>query len=165
VQNTTKNRILDALSPVLVGFGFIVKVLYSAVFSWWLDPWLQRKANRALLDDVQSNMYFLVSQAKAVNSPSAVLPFDYSSVEVLWENLYFVITRGRGDVSVSVAPAHARNELNELGPTIAALEGRHFSEHDVVHDLGGAADLLRPRLALLNSAFSEQEYPRTKARI
>ena len=165
MQNTTKHRILDALSLVLVGFGFIVKVLYGAAFSWWLDPWLQRKANRALLDDVQSNLYFLVSQAKAVNSPGAVLPFDYASVEVLWENLFFVITRSRGDVSVSVAPAHARNELNELGPTIAALEGRHFSEHDVVHDLGGAAALLRPRLALLNSAFSEQEYPRTKARI
>jgi hypothetical protein len=165
VQNTTKHRILDALSPVLVAFGFIVKSIYGAAFSWWLDPWLQRKANRALLDDVRSSLYFLVSQAKAVNSRSAVLPFDYASVEVLWENLFFVITRGRGDVSVSIAPAHARNDLNELGPTIAALEGRHFSERDVVHDLGGAAALLQPRLALLNSAFSEREYSSTKKRI
>ena len=109
MQNTTKHRILDALSPVLVGFSFIVKALYGAAFSWWLDPWLQRKANRALLDDVQSNLYFLVSQAKAVNSPGTALPFDYASVEVLWENLSFVITRGGGDVDVSVAPTHAPN--------------------------------------------------------
>lgn len=165
MQNTTKHRILDALSPVLVGFNFIAKVLYGAVFSWWLERYLQRKANRALLDDVQSNLYFLISQAKAVSSPGTVLPFDYASVEVLWENLFFVITRGRGDVSISVAPAYARNELTELGPTIAALEGRHFSERDVIHDLKGVAALLQTRLALLNSAFSEQEYPRTKSRI
>jgi len=66
VQNTTKHRILDALTPVLVGFGFIVKVLYGAAFSWWLDPWLQRKANRALLDDVQSNLYSLKMSASPI---------------------------------------------------------------------------------------------------
>ena len=148
-----------------MGVGFIIKTLYSAGFSWWLDPWLQRKANRALLNDVQSNLNFLVSQAKAVNSPSTVLPFDYASVEVLWENLFFVITRGRGELNVSVAPSHAQDELNELGPTIAALEGRHLSEHDAVNNLSDAAALLRPRLDLLNVAFSELEYARTKTTI
>lgn len=165
MQQATKNRILNALSPFFVAVGSIFKTLYTAGFSWWLDPWLQRKANQALLSDVQSNLYFLVSQAKAVNSQSPVLPFDYASVNVLWETLFFVITRGRGELNVSVAPSHARGELNELGPTIAALEGRNFSEHHVINDLSDAAALLRSRLDLLNAAFSEQEYARTKARI
>lgn len=63
-------------SPFFVGVGFMVKTLYRAGFSLWLDPWLQRKANRALLNDVQSNLYFLVSLAKVVNSQSPVLPFN-----------------------------------------------------------------------------------------
>ena len=148
-----------------MGVGLIVKMLYSAGFSWWLDPWLQRKANLALLNDVQSNLDFVVSQAKAVHSPSPVLPFDYASVNLLWENLFFVITRGRGELNVCVAPRHAQHDLNELGPTIAALEGRHLSERDAVNNLSDAAALLRPRLGLLNAAFSEQEYAHTKARI
>ena len=165
MQRATKHRVLNALSPFFVGVGFIVKTIYSAGFSWWLDPWLQRKANRALLNDVQSNLDFVVSQAKAVNSPSPVLPFDYASVNLLWEDLFFVITRGRGELNVCVAPRHAQDELNELGSTIAALEGRHSSERDAVNNLSDAAALLRPRLDLLNAAFSEQEYARTKARI
>jgi hypothetical protein len=104
VQQATKYRILTALIPFFVGVGFVVKTLYKAGFSWWLDPWLQRKANRALLYDLQSNLYFLVSQAKVINSPGPVLPFDYASVDILWENLFFVFTRGRGELNVSIAP-------------------------------------------------------------
>jgi hypothetical protein len=100
-----------------------------------------------------------------VDSPRAVLPFDYSSVEILWGNLFFVITRGRREVSVSVAPRHARSERSDLGPTIAALEGRNFSAKDAIHDLADAGALLRPRMDLLNAAFSEEQFPRAKERI
>jgi hypothetical protein len=155
----------NVVIPFLAGIGFAVLGIYRLTLAWWLDPPLQRKSNRALLDDVQRNLYFLVSQAEMVKSPRAVLPFDYSSVEILWGNLFFTITRGRGDVSVSVAPRHARSERFDLGPTIAAVEGRNFSAKDVIHDLVEAGALLRPRMDLLNAAFSEQRYSDTRERI
>jgi hypothetical protein len=166
VRKETKLLLLDnVVVPFFAGIGFAVTGIYKLTLAWWLDPWLQRNANRALLGDLQKDLYFLVSQAEVVNLQRAVLPFDYASVEILWRNLFFTITRGRGEVNVSVAPRHARNQQSELGPTIAALEGRLFSEQDIVHDLGDAAALLRPRLDLLNAAFSDQEYARTRERI
>ena len=114
-----------------------------------------------MLNAVEANLYFLTSEADEINLPNASQPFASASVEILWRNLFFVITRGRGEVTVSLAPRHLRNQQSELGPTIAALEGRNFSERDIVRDLGDAAALLRPRLERLNSAFSEQEFART----
>lgn len=131
----------------------MVRWIYELTLAWWLDRWLQRRANRALLDDVQRKLHFLVSQAEDVKQSRAVQPFDCASVEILWRNLFFYISRGRGEINVSVAPRHARNEQSEIGPTIAALEGRHFSENDIVNDLEDAAALLRSRLDLLNRAF------------
>ncbi|MBZ5598739.1 MAG: hypothetical protein LAN83_10485 [Acidobacteriia bacterium] len=154
---------LKFLTPLFLGLGFIVKLVYNIAFAWWLDPWLQRKANRALWDNVQANLYFLTSQSQVdFSGPTTIHPFDYASLTIPWENLLVIITRGRGDTTVCVAPRHAPRDSYELGPLIAALEQRRFSERDIVNDLAGAATLLRPRLQQLNTAFSEQEFPRTK---
>jgi hypothetical protein len=63
---------------------------------------------------------------------------------------------------VTVAPRSAPQNSYELGPLIAALEQRHLSERDIVYDLVGAANLMRPRLEALNHAFSENELQHTK---
>ena len=116
--------------------------------------------------NVQANLFFLVSEGQLVSSRRvAVLPFDYASVEVLRENVLFIITRGRGELNVSVAPRHVPTESCELGSVIAALELRHLSERDLVSDLARVAGLLRPRLQALNAAFSEEEYPHIKKRL
>ena len=157
--------IMEWLWPLFAFVGSISRTFEKAFFSRWLQPWFQRRANRALLNDLQRDLYSLISTADLVESPSGNLPFDYASVEILWENLCLTISRGRGAVNVSLAPRHARNERVELGPVIAALEKRHFSSQDVVHDLTDVGSLLRPRLDLLNAAFSEQEYRRTRERM
>jgi len=163
VDRARKRRILEFLAPLLLGIGFIVKLVYTIAFAWWLDPWLQRKANRVFWDDIQTNFYFLTAQSEPdLSGPTATHPFDYTSVKIPWENLLVTVTRGCGDTTVSVAPRHAPGENYELGPLLAAVERRHFSERDIVNDLADAARLLRPRLQELNVAFSEQEFPRTK---
>jgi hypothetical protein len=79
--------------------------------------------------------------------------------------LLFTVVRWRDQTSISVAPRHAPRETFQLGRIVAVLEGRHLSERDMVDDLAGAADLLRPRLQALNATFSEQEFPRIKERL
>jgi len=54
VDRAGKRRVLDFLAPLFPGVGFVVKLFYKIIFAWWLDPWLQGKANRALWDDVQA---------------------------------------------------------------------------------------------------------------
>lgn len=166
MQQTTKRRLLEFVAPFFLGIGFIIKTVYYILFAWWLDPWLRRKANRALLDDITKDLYFLVSDPQTYIPRSlGVTKAEWPTVEIPWGNLLFTVVRWRGDTSMSVAPRHAPRESYELGPVVAALECRHFSERDVVNDLAGARNLLRPRLEALNAAFSEQEFPRIKARL
>jgi hypothetical protein len=77
----------------------------------------------------------------------------------------FLLRRGREDLSVLIAPRHAPNLSYELGSLVAAVENRQYSERDVIASLSDAANLLRPRLKLLNTAFSEQEFPRTREKL
>ena len=166
MQRATKLRILEFVAPVFLGVGFIIKMVYNLAFAWWLDPWLRRKANRALLDDITANLYFLVSEPQASAPRSiGVLQSEWPTVKIPWGNLLFTVVRWRDETNVSVAPRHAPRESYEIGPLIAALESRHFSERDAVNDLADAANLLRPRLQALNDAFSEQEFPRIKGRL
>jgi hypothetical protein len=165
VQRATKLRLLDFVAPVFLGVGFIVKMVYTLAFAWWLDPLLRRKANRSLLDETTANLYFLVSEphvdVRAISARHSAWP----TVEISWGNLLFTVVRWCGDTNISIAPRHAPRESYELGPVVAALERRHFSERDVVNDLADAANLLRPRLQSLNAAFSELEFPRIKERL
>jgi hypothetical protein len=161
VQKATKLRILEFLRPLILGIGFAFKVVYYALFSWWLTPWLRHKANRELVEEIERNLWFLISEPSAIR----VLHAEWPTVEVFSGNLLFTILRWRGDTTVSVAPRHAPVQSYELGPLVAAFEGRHFSEQDIVNDLVDAARLLRPRLEALNAAFSEEEFPRVKRRL
>ena len=129
--------------------------------AWWLNPWLERKANRELADDITRDLYFLVSEPSSLS----VLRAEWPSAQIPWGNLLFTITRWHGDTTVSVAPKHDPLRSYELGPLVAAFEQRHFSEHDIVNDLADAARLLRPRLEALNAAFSEQEFPHVRKRL
>jgi hypothetical protein len=157
---------LDFVAPIFLGVGFIIKMVYNITFAWWLDPWLRRKDNRALLDDITANLYFLVSGPRAsVPRGLGVLQSEWPTVEIPWGNLLFTIVRWRDEAHVSVAPRHAPGESHEIGPVVAALENRHLSERDMVNDLAGAANLLRSRLQALNAAFSEREFHRIKDRL
>lgn len=161
VQKATKLRILEFLRPLILGIGFAFKVVYYVVFAWWLAPWLRHKANRELVDDIERNLYFLISEPSAMR----VLHAEWPTVEILSGNLLFTILRWRDDTTVSVAPRHAPVQSYELGPLVAAFEGRHFSEQDIVNDLADAARLLRPRLEALNATFSEEEFPCVMGRL
>ena len=166
MRQETKRQLLEFLRPLFLGIAFIFKVLYYILLAWWLDPWLRRKANHELIDDVTRNLYFLVSDAQTNGRRSmTVLRSEWPTVEIPWGNLLFTVVRGRGDIYVTVAPSHAPRESYGLGPVVAALEGRHYAERDVVNDLADAGNLLRPRLEALNAAFSEESFPGIRRRL
>ncbi len=165
-RNRNSELLINLVRPIVQLLVFVLKTIYQVLFGWWLDPRLQRKQNQSLLDNIQKNLHFLFPEGHVVQHPQIrVLPFDYASAEIKWENLLFSFTQGREEVSVLVAPRHAPNLSYELGPLVAALENRHYSERDVIASLSDAANLLRLRLELLNAAFSEQEFPRTREKL
>ena len=166
MRKHNKQLLVELMRPPVLLVGFVVKTVYRIMFRWWLDPWLQRKANRSLVEDVRANLPFLFPKGSVV-APSRirVLPFDYASVEIGWENLLFSFTRGREETNAVVAPAHAPNMSYELGPVIAALEDKRYSDRYAIKDLRNAADLLQPHLQALNAAFSERDFPTIKQKL
>ena len=82
-------------------------------FAWWLDPWFQRKSNQALWDDVQANLYFLYSNGELIKEKHPqILPFDYASVSLVFDNIRFCFTRGREELNVSLSPRHAPMDVS-----------------------------------------------------
>jgi hypothetical protein len=166
MRKHNRQLLVGLIRPPVLLVGFVVKAIYRAMFEWWLNPWLQRKANQSLIEDVHANLPFLFPNGSVVEHPEIrVLPFDYASVEIGWENLLFSFTRGREETNVVVAPRHAPNMSYQLGPVIAALEDRRYADRYVINDLHDAANLLQPHLQALNAAFSEQDFPTIKQKL
>jgi hypothetical protein len=166
MRKHTRQLLAELVRPPVLLVGFVVKTIYRAAFGWWLDPWLQRRANQLLIEDIRAKLPFLFPDGSIVQHPQIrVLPFDYASVEVGWGNLLFSFTRGREETNVVVAPRHAPNMCYELGPVIAALENRRYTECDAVNDLYDAANLVQPYLQTLNAAFSERDFPIIKQKL
>lgn len=148
------------LRPPLLALAFIFKSIDKLFFEWWLDPWLQRRKNQSLRDDVQANLYFLYSEGQLVNEKHPkILPFDYAIVRIIFGNIVFCFTRGRDELNVSLSPRHAPNDSHLLSVVIAVLDSKDVTEQRGVSYLSEVAELLRPRLGALNEAFSEQAYP------
>jgi len=166
MRKDNRRLLIELIRPPVLLLGFVVKTVYRGMFGWWLDPWLQRKANQSLIDDVRANLPFLFPNGSVVEHPQIrVLPFDYASVEISWENVLFSFTRGREETNVLVASRHAPNIAYELGPVIAALEDKRYSDRHAISDLHNTANLLQPHLQALNAAFSEHEFPTFKPKL
>ena len=138
VQKASKARVLEFLRPLVLGVGFAFKAVYYIVFAWWLSPWLRHRANRELVEDTERNLWFLISEPKAIK----VLHTEWPTIQILSGNLLFTILRWRDETTVSVAPRHSPAQSYQLGP------------------LDDAARLLRTRLEDLNVAFSEEKFSR-----
>ena len=150
---------------LVLGVSYIVRMLYIAVFGWWLSPLIRRKDNRRLVDDVTANLYFLISDPHANVSRVGIHQSEFPTVKVHWNNLLFTFVRWHGETNMSVAPQHMPHESYQLGSLVAALEGRHLSERDGVYNLADVGMLLRPRLQALNAAFSAQAFPAFKEKL
>ena len=151
--------------PIFRGIGVIFKTIYSIAFSWWLDPRLQRKANEALWNTLQSNFYFLTSRGQRVEEKALVIhPFDYASIRIVLDNLCFCFTQGRGEFNVSLSPARSARDSYPLAWVIAALDSKE-AKIDPVGSLDDAARVVKLRLDELEDAFSDREFPEFRKKL
>lgn len=161
MQQATKNRIFALVTPLLSGLAFVVKMLSIILFGWWLFPFLQWKNSREFMKEVKLKWCSLLQPASSMTVASG----DSATITIAQGNLLFTLVRWHDETSIRVAPRHVPAESYDLGPLVAAIEHRHYSERDIVHDLEGAEKLLLPRLNALNAAFSEQQYPRIREKL
>ena len=162
----TRIQIMELIWPVFAVIGLVGKAAYKISIGWWLDSWLQRKANRVLWEDVQTDFHFLCPKGFLVKQRrTEILPFDYASVCVRYENLLFFFTRGRGELNVSLSSPSSPLETYRLAAVIAALDSTDVTEQHPPRSQAELANLLRPRLAALNEAFSDGQFPEFKKKL
>lgn len=149
--------------PVFAVLGFAVKCLDKVAVSWWLGPILQRKANRALLRDLQSALGTLHMEGR-MEEEHSVLPFDYASVYLFFGNLRFCFTRGRGELNVSVSPVHDPEDSYELALVISALDSIEPKEVDL-RNLEAVGESVRTHLHAINNAFNSYNYPEFRRKL
>jgi hypothetical protein len=143
----------------------MLAAIYKTLFGW-VDIWLQRKADSALLYDVRSTFFFLFPAAEIVKEPGhAVPPCDYATVRLNYKNICFYFSRGRGEVNILLSPRHVPLATQELAYVVAVFDSVNISKVRTNGGLDGAADLLRPRLEALNEAFSEHGYAEFSKRL
>jgi len=157
---------MEVVWPLFAGIGFVGKVIYRGVFAWWLDPWLQRKANKALWEDIQVSVHFLYNGGQPIRAGrTRVLPFDYASAGLDFGNIRFYFSRGRGELHVTLSPRRAPSDIYELPVVIATLDSTDVTQQTSPQSLSAVGNLLRPRLDMLNHAFSESQYAEFKMKL
>jgi hypothetical protein len=158
MEKRTREQLIAVLRPAYLLVNFVARIADTVLFGW-LALWSQKRENASLMDDIEANLYFLISAGEVVKERwTKVHPFDYASVQINYENICFFVTRGQGQVNVLLSPRHALRDTHELSIVIAALDSSDVREQKPVNYLSEVGDLLRPRLDALNEAFSELRY-------
>lgn len=156
---------INVTRPLYRTITLLLKTTYHLLF-FWLDIWMQRKNDQALQEDMERNLYFLVSKGRPVKKKRLqILPFDYSSACFSLENVYFCFTRGRGELNISLSPIGDTNDIHDLVIVIAVLDSKEVTEINPIEDLHKAAELLRSRMEAINDAFSERQYPEFRRKL
>ncbi len=139
--------LLQVVSTIIVG-------LYKVLFSWWLDPWLQRKKQQRLSDAIEQSLRPPFPMRILRNSHPQVQPSDYATVHVEAGNVFLGITQGRGEIVLTVGPRTKPSERYKLLQVIASLEGTMEWQVKYPCDLKETDILLQSRWEQLNELFA-----------
>jgi hypothetical protein len=157
---------MDIIWPVFWVVGQVIEFFHWSLFSWWLDPWVQRRSNRVLWEDVQTHLFYLFPEGQLVKEKTKVLPFDYDSIRVAFRNLIITITRGRGELNVSLSQRHQPDVTYRLGVVLAALDQtRNIGTLPYPEKFWEFSDFLRSRIDTLNEVFSDSQFPEFKQKL
>ena len=82
-------------------------------------------------------------------------PFDYAIVIVVLDDLSLRFIRGRGELRVQVASKHTACDWDELYRVLGIVDPLEWSKPKPFLSLADAAAALKPRMGLIQEAFSE----------
>jgi hypothetical protein len=121
---------------------------------------LQGEEDSFLQYEVRTQFHFLFPLAEMAKEDwYRVFPFDCASLRLNYKNICFWFRRERGELLVSLSPCHAPRDAHELPFVLAAMDSVDPSKIKRVKRLDQIADLIQPRLEVLNEKFSETGYP------
>jgi hypothetical protein len=155
------------LRPPVLLIGLLARPLYRPMFSR-SDERLATEHEEKLLTDLHTLLPFLFNEMDGRTVPGDRAnfppPFDYAVVTIDVSDLFLRFTRGRDHLAVQVAPKSSPNNFHELSTVLNSLEICAL-KRGTISGLHQAGALLRTHMDALIQAFSEDQYPLTRARL
>jgi len=155
---------------MLLVVGFVLRLAYRVLISWWLNPQFERWAERAFADEIRQAMPFLVDryEGKVVADPrpEANDPhMDYVCMGT--RHLVFKFARWRRqNYEVRVSPSFAPTDSYELSDALYVADtdstSKAFPEAESWQNF---SRLLEPRFELLELAFSKDNFQAAKLKL
>lgn len=163
----------DLLRPILAPLIFIVgriaSAVYKGLFAWWLDEYDGRKADASFVHEIREKVPFLFSEhaARVVRTQGPLrrsMGAAYATIEA--GNLRLFFLRGRGDLTVRIAPHHEPSDWHDLALVAMVAETPHgMKSRETLYWLDDVARLLRSKWKILNDALSAESYAIIRRRL
>ncbi|MDQ1405534.1 MAG: hypothetical protein QOG55_1163 [Acidobacteriaceae bacterium] len=155
--------IIEAFGPILRLLGFIVQAIYGAFFSWWLNPALDRRAEKS----IKQAAPFLFDQyeGKVVSEPrTETRGSSDHSVCIASGNLFLRFSQWRTEnYNVRVSPTFAPNDSYDLVDALRVGDPARATE--VPPDINNwhhFARLLEPRFEQMQRSFNQENFADSK---
>lgn len=162
-----KRWMVTALRIPLLVVGFILRPIYGLLFSRY-DKKLARRNYEVLAKDIQDDLPFVFGELAGYILPdkSQRFPryFDYAVVTVETSVFELKFTRGRGELTVQVAPKFSPDGWHELSTILFVIDIPGVKRGSIA-TLRQAGDLIRQNMNAISSAMSENKYPEIKAQL
>ncbi len=137
--------------------GSIINLLYKSLFSWWLEPWSQRRKQQRLSEAIKQSLRPPFPMRILGNRRPQIQPFDYATIHVETGYMILGITQGRGEVALTIGPRTEPCERYKLLQVVASLEGTTEWQVKSPRDLRETDILLQSRWEQLNQLFAPAE--------
>lgn len=173
-ETTTAARVLvflfEVLRPLFLLVGFVLRVIYKTLFSWWMNPLFDRWIRNGFAEDITEAIpsLFGLHGGRVVPDPKPYVTdenMDYLCVASTC--LILKVRRWhRENYGVQVAPTFAPTEFYDVLDALHLLDptaNTKLPMLDVSSRFWG--QLLEPRFQLLERAFGMENFQDTKDRL
>jgi hypothetical protein len=162
--------LIEVFWPVLQLFGFLFRIIWKVVFSWWANPLFDRWMRNSFASEVRGAMPFLFDQfaGRVVPDPQPKSNDPMRSyLTISTSNLFFKFSRWRSeDYEIKISPLFAPTDSYDF---MDALEAAGFNRDS---SLSPAAEswyhfgkVLEPRFHVLEQAFKQTNFQATKEKL
>jgi hypothetical protein len=148
--------------------GAIVVPAYKLLFGW-LDRRLASKNQERLAAEIRLVLPFLFTEGHGEIAPNEGVPFpppfDYAFVTVSFDRFLLRFARGRGELTIGVAPVFAPTEWHDLSLILGLMENSTDFTRRSFRDLSEVSKTLRPRWQEIGRFLSVEQFKNAKDRL
>jgi hypothetical protein len=163
--------LLQSLRPPLRLIAIALEIAYKLLFSWWSNSLLDYRAKKSFVEDIKQAAPFLFAEygGKVVPEPRPEANDSrIGCICIVSRNLFFRFSQDwrTENNNVRVSPSFAPNDSYDLMDALRVVDPAAES----VLPTGAAswnhfARLLEPRIHLLETAFTQNNFSDTKRKI